>query len=68
MSSKVGSKTVKFNANGGIVAGALKTKKGHVISMPIAYKNGYKFKGWYSGKTKTSNLNLSLASLVKATI
>ena len=52
MSSKVGSKTVKFNANGGIVAGALKTKKGHVISMPIAYKNGYKFKGWYSGKTK----------------
>lgn len=49
---KIGSKTVKFNANGGILAGSLKTKSGYITSMPIAYKNGYKFVGWYSGKTQ----------------
>lgn len=49
--SKVGSKTVKFDSNGGILAGSLKTKKGYIKSMPISYKNGYRFTGWYSGKT-----------------
>lgn len=50
--AKVGSKTVKFDSNGGILAGSIKAKGSYIIAMPIAYKNGYKFKGWYNGKTK----------------
>ena len=50
--AKVCSKTVKFDSNGGILAGSIKAKGSYIIAMPIAYKNGYKFKGWYNGKTK----------------
>lgn len=28
------------------------TKGSYIISTPIAYKNGYKFQGWYNGKSK----------------
>lgn len=50
LTAKVGKKTVKFVANSGIVAGKLKTKKGYITELPVAYKKGYETVGWYSGK------------------
>lgn len=52
LTAKVGKKTVKFVANSGIVAGKLKTKKGYITELPVAYKKGYETVGWYSGKTE----------------
>lgn len=51
-SAKVGNKTVKFNANGGIIGGSLKTKSGYITQLPVAYKSGYKTIGWFSGNTE----------------
>ncbi len=51
-SFKIGSKTVKFNTkNNGVILGTLKAKRGYIYEYPIAYKRGYKFLGWYNGKT-----------------
>lgn len=52
MTVKVGKKKVKFNSQGGKLGGKLKTKKGYITRLPIAYKKGYKTIGWYSGKTQ----------------
>lgn len=49
---KVGSKTVKLDANGGIILGSFKTKNGYVTDLPVAYKKGYEITGWYSGNTE----------------
>lgn len=50
--AKVGNKTVKFNANGGIIGGSLKTKSGYITKLPVAYKKGYRTVGWYNKGTE----------------
>lgn len=49
---KSGKYKVKFDADKGIVVGNFKTYKGYLSEFPVAYKRGYKFLGWYSGKTR----------------